>query len=259
LLYSDHPIKIKLNISRHEKKSEELRNRAENFQKKFSNSFWWEEKSMFYLAIANGKPCKILTSNAGHCLFSEIATSEQAKKLAEKLLSDKMFTGWGIRTLSAEEVRYNPMSYHNGSVWPHDSALIAYGLAKYGLKDEVKKIGTALFDASLFSDGQRLPELFCGFKRRQGEPPTNYPVACSPQAWSVAAAFIIIQSFLGMELNEHENVIRFYRPVLPDYIDRMTIRNLRFRNTKVGMEFIRTGNSVSISMENKNVRLEVIY
>jgi glycogen debranching enzyme len=244
----------------YDERSNELRSRAETFREKFSEHFWWDEKSVFYIALANGEPCRVISSNAGHCLFSGIATQEQAKKLSRSLLSDNMFTGWGIRTLGLSEARYNPMSYHNGSVWPHDSAMIAYGFAKYGLKEEVLKIGTALFDASLFMEGQRLPELFCGFKRRQGEAPTNYPVACSPQAWSVAAVFIIIQSFLGMEINEHENVIRFFRPTLPEYINKLTLRNLPFKGMKLGIEFIRTGgDSVSITMKNKNVRMEILY
>jgi glycogen debranching enzyme len=242
-----------------EKRAKELKSRAETLQQKFSEKFWWEEKSVFYLAIANGKPCRVVSSNAGHCLFSGIATQEQADKMAHTLLAENMFTGWGIRTLGAAESRYNPMSYHNGSVWPHDSAMVAYGLAKYGLKEEVIKLGTALFDASLFMEGQRLPELFCGFKRRQGEAPTSYPVACSPQAWSVGAVFIILQAFLGMDVNEYENVIRFYRPTLPPYMNSLTLRNLRFGDIKLGIDFIRTGDSVSITMKNKNVRMEIIY
>lgn len=242
-----------------EKQAGQLRQKAQKLRKKFTEHFWDEEKGSFHLAIADGKPCRVLSSNAGHCLYSRIATPQQAERLAGKLLSDEMFTGWGIRTLSAAEVRYNPMSYHNGSIWPHDNALIAAGLASYGLKEEVIKIGTALFDASHFNEGQRLPELFCGFKRRKAEAPTSYPVACSPQAWSVATVFIILQAFLGMEINEHERVIRFFRPSLPAYIDNMSLQNLRFRNLRLTMHFIRTGNSVSISIENKNVRLEVVY
>ena len=243
-------------------KATNLSARAAELKQKFSESFWSEEKSTFYLALAAGKkPCNILSSNAGHCLFSGIATPEQARKVAENLLSDDMFTGWGIRTLSSRELRYNPMSYHNGSVWPHDNALIAYGFAKYGMKEEVKKIVSGLFDASLFIEHQRLPELFCGFKRRPEEGPTDYPVACSPQAWSVATVFMAIQSLLGMEVNEADSTIHFYKPVLPDFIDNMIIRNLKFKDLKLNIKFIRAGDSVSISMQNKEVpvRVEVIY
>jgi glycogen debranching enzyme len=245
-----------------EDKASDFRNRAEVLQEKFTEHFWSKKKSTFYLALAEDKkPCNVVSSNAGHCLFSGIATDEQAKMVARSLLSDEMFTGWGIRTLSSREQRYNPMSYHNGSVWPHDNALIAYGFAKYGLKEEVIKVTKALFDASLFSEGQRLPELFCGFKRKPGEAPTSYPVACSPQAWSVASVFMTIQALLGIEIKENENLIRFYRPVLPDFLDSMTIKNLSFKKLKLNMEFIRTQNGVSISLLNKNVpvKIEVSY
>jgi glycogen debranching enzyme len=172
-----------------------------------------------------------------------------------------MFTGWGVRTLSAEEVRFNPMSYHNGSVWPHDNALIAYGFSKYGLKHEVNKVTAGLFDASLFFEGQRLPELFCGFKRRPGVGPTDYPVACSPQAWSVASVFMLVQSFLGIEINEHEDVIRFHQPVLPDFIDKLEIRNLSFKNTRLDFEFIKTDQNVNIGLMSRNssARIEIVY
>jgi glycogen debranching enzyme len=235
-------------------------NRAEKLKQKFSEKFWSEEKSTFYLALdGEKKPCDVLSSNAGHCLFSGIATEEQAMKVALSLFSNKMFTGWGIRTLASGEVRFNPMSYHNGSIWPHDNALIAYGLSKYGLKSGVIKIAQALFDASLFIEGQRLPELFCGFKRREGEPPTDYPVACSPQTWSVASCFMIIQSLLGIEIDAYENVIRFHKPMLPDFIDSLEIRNLKFRNSFINLRFIKTADNVSIAILNKeaSVRMEI--
>lgn len=246
----------------HAEKAGELKTKATELQEKFSKQFWSSKKSTFYIALANDKkPCNVVSSNAGHCLFSGIATAEQAKMVAQSLLSEEMFSGWGIRTLGTREARYNPMSYHNGSVWPHDNALIAYGFSKYGLKEEVAKVAAAMFDASLYSDGQRLPELFCGFKRKPGEAPTSYPVACSPQAWSVATVFMILQALLGMEINENDNTIRFYKPYLPQFLDSITIRNLHFKNLKLSLEFVRTANSVSISLLNKNipVKLEVVY
>lgn len=243
-------------------RAEELKQKAESLKEKFAAHFWSEEKSTYYLALSsNKKPCDLISSNAGHCLFSGIADPEHAKKVAESLLSNEMFTGWGIRTLASSEIRFNPISYHNGSVWPHDNALIAYGFAKYGLKEEVKKIAAGLFDASLFIENQRLPELFCGFTRRPGEAPTAYPVACSPQAWSVASVFMIIQALLGMEINECDDYIKFYKPVLPDFLDKLIIRNLKFKNYKLDIQFIRSINSVSIALLNKNipVTIEIVY
>ncbi len=134
-------------------------------------------------------------------MFSGIATEEYARSTVQRLMSDEMFNGWGIRTLSSKEVRYNPMSYHNGSVWPHDTALIAYGFARYGFTQEALRLMQGLFDASLFIELQRLPELFCGFPFRRGEAPTSYPVACSPQAWSVAAVFLVLQACLQISID----------------------------------------------------------
>jgi glycogen debranching enzyme len=240
-----------------------LRKKASDLKRKFQEEFWSEDKSVYYLALADeGKrPCNIVASNTGHCLFSGIASHDHARRIASVLLSNNMFTNWGIRTLASDEVRFNPMSYHNGSVWPHDNAIIAYGLAKYGLKEEVKKLITGLFDASLFLEGQRLPELFCGFRRRPGEAPTAYPVACSPQAWSVASVFMVIQALLGMDINEAEDVIRFYKPVLPDFIEKMEVRNILFRNQRIDMEFVKTGENVNIGLLNMNipVKIEITY
>jgi glycogen debranching enzyme len=239
-------------------KAQDLTARAEKLKQKFSEQFWSDEKSHFYLALdREKKPCDVLSSNAGHCLYSGIATEEQAIKVAVNLFSNKMFTGWGIRTLASGEIRFNPMSYHNGSIWPHDNALIALGLSKYGLKTEVNKIAKALFDASLFIEGQRLPELFCGFKRREGEPPTDYPVACSPQTWSVASCFMIIQAFLGIEIDAFENVIRFHKPTLPDFIDTLIIRNLKFKKNNLDIQFIKTVNNVSIGILNKDTSVKI--
>jgi glycogen debranching enzyme len=235
---------------------------AVDLKLKFSDAYWSKEKSTYYLAITSGKkPCDVISSNAGHCLFSGIATQEEAQKIAQSLLSSTMYTGWGIRTLDSEEARYNPMSYHNGSIWPHDNALIAYGFSRYGLKEEVNTITAGFFDASLFIENQRLPELFCGFKRRPGEAPTAYPVACSPQAWSVASVFMLIQSFLGLEIRENDNLIRFFKPRLPSFIETLVIRNLKFKDLLLNIQFLKTPDSVSIALLNKNIsiRIETIY
>src|SRR5205823_2033432 len=157
-----------------------------------------EDLGTYVLAQDGGKsPCRVRTSNAGHCLLTGIAAPERALRVARTLLSHDSFSGWGIRTVAAREARYNPMSYHNGSIWPHDNAPIAAGLARYGLKDEALRVMNAMFDASLFFDMHRLPELFCGFERRAGEGPTLYPVACAPQAWAAAAIFLLLQACLG--------------------------------------------------------------
>jgi glycogen debranching enzyme len=245
-----------------ESNANDMTNKANSLKYNFNLKFWDEDTSTFCLALAEEKkPCNVTASNAGQCLFTGIATPQQARKIATNFVAKDMFSGWGIRTLSAAEIRYNPMSYHNGSVWPHDNALIAWGFSKYGIKDAVNKIAAGLFDASLFMEGQRLPELFCGFSRRTGEAPTAYPVACSPQSWSVASVFMIIQSMLGIDVNEFERVIRFYKPALPDFIDSLVIRRLPFLKMRLDIQFNRTAQGVSIALLNKDVdvKMEAVY
>ena len=206
----------------------QLKNQAEEIKSKFNEVFWDAELNSFVLALdGNKKTCKVVTSNPGHCLFTGIVDQKKAGALVTSLTNENMFSGWGIRTLSTNSIRYNPMSYHNGSIWPHDNALIAYGFATYGFQQEVLKVTQALFDASLFIELQRLPELYCGFERRRNEGPTAYPVACSPQAWSVAAVFMLLQSCLRIEINALKKTIVFNRPQLPGYLEKIFISNLR--------------------------------
>ncbi|MFW6226085.1 MAG: amylo-alpha-1,6-glucosidase, partial [bacterium] len=199
----------------------------------------------------NKKPCLVDSSNVGHCLFSGIIKPEYAEFVIKKLMSPEMFTGWGIRTLSSSAVRYNPMSYHNGSVWPHDTAMIAYGMAKYGYNNEVLKVVKGLFDASLFLELQRLPELFCGFTRRKGEGTTAYPVACSPQAWSVAAVFLLIEAMLQIEINATTKSILFKNPQLPDYIDHLKMQNIKLSTEQANINLHKYNNDVGINIINK--------
>lgn len=209
-------------------KADQWAKEASDLKEKFNEYFWSEKKQTYYIALDGEKtPCDVITSNAGHCLFSGIATKERAQILARSLVNENMFSGWGVRTLASSENNYNPMSYHNGSVWPHDNAMIAYGLSRYGLQAEVRKILTGIFDLSLFVEDKRLPELFCGFNKRKGQGPTAYPVACAPQAWAVGTVFLLIQSILGLQIDAKKRLIRLYNPHLPAYLNEVTIRNLR--------------------------------
>ncbi len=144
------------------------------------------------------RQCQVRSSNAGQCLYTGIVAADRAARVAEQLLGENFFTGWGIRTLATTEHRYSPMSYHNGSVWPHDNALIALGLSRYGLREATARVLQGLFDASRFMSLNRLPELFCGFARRPAEKPTLYPMACAPQAWASASPFLLLQACLGL-------------------------------------------------------------
>jgi glycogen debranching enzyme len=177
-------------------RSFELLREAEAFKLHFENSFWCEDISAYALAIDGRKEaCRVRSSNTAQCLYTGIVSQKHAAVIAGSLLKPEFFSGWGVRTIPTDEVRYNPMSYHNGSVWPHDNALIAAGLAHYGFKDNVLQILAGMYEASLFLERRRLPELFCGFERRPGEGPTLYPVACSPQAWSAATVFMLPRPF----------------------------------------------------------------
>ena len=224
-----------------------LLGQARALKQKFNEIFWCEEISSYALALDGEKrPCRVVASNAGHALFAGIASDEYARRVAGRLMSEDMFSGWGVRTLSSREVRYNPMSYHNGSIWPHDNAMIAAGLANYGLKDEVNRIFTGLFDASLYFEMERLPELFCGFPKREGEGPTHYPVACAPQAWAAASVFMVLQASLGLSINAISSEVNFKEPALPPYLDQVYIKNLKVGNASLDLVRDRSLRSVSI-------------
>jgi glycogen debranching enzyme len=224
-----------------------LLEQARALKQKFNEVFWCEELASYALALDGDKrPCRVVASNAGHALFAGIASEEYARRVAARLMSEDMFTGWGVRTLSSREVRYNPMSYHNGSVWPHDNAMIARGLANYGCKNEVNQILTGLFDASLFFEMERLPELFCGFRRREGEGPTHYPAACAPQAWASAAVFMLLQASLGLSINGVSAEVNFMSPLLPPYLDKVYVKNLRVGNASVDLVRDRSIHGVAV-------------
>lgn len=193
----------------------------------FDEKFWCEELATYALALDGAKrPCRVRTSNAGHALMTGIADPKRAAPLAATLLNRDGFSGWGIRTLAQGEPRYNPMSYHNGSVWPHDNAMVALGLARYGLKHESTIVFEAIFGANLYQENRRLPELFCGFPRKRRRGPTSYPVACSPQAWAAATPFALLSACLGIDVSNTRNELGFATPVLPAFLEGLEIRNI---------------------------------
>jgi glycogen debranching enzyme len=199
----------------------------------------------------------VRTSNPGHCLFAGIASPERARRVAATLTDGNSFSGWGVRTVAAATARYNPMSYHNGSVWPHDNSLIAAGFARYGLKKGAAKILTGLLDASLFFDLHRLPELFCGFPRRPGEGPTLYPVACSPQSWAAGAVLLLLQSSLGLQPCAPQRRLLISKPVLPEFLQKVTIRRLRIGHASVDLSLTRKNGRVDLKILRQEGELEV--
>ena len=205
-----------------------LREQAHNLREKFHVAFWCDDLSFYALALDGEKrPCRVRASNAGHCLYSGIASPEHAALLSGHLLSDLFYTGWGVRTVACNEKRYNPMSYHNGSIWPHDNALIAAGLARFGFTTEAMAILEGIYHASLAMDLHRLPELFCGFKRREDFSPILYPVACAPQAWAAASVYLMLQGCIGLSIQAEQNRVSFIHPVLPPFLNEVSISNLQ--------------------------------
>jgi glycogen debranching enzyme len=218
-------------------------------RERFEWAFWCEELGTYALALdGNKQPCRVQTSNAGQVLLSGIARQDRAARLADGLMGQEFFNGWGIRTLAESEARYNPMSYHNGSIWPHDNALIALGFARYGLNGHVQRLFSGIFDAATYMDLRRLPELFCGFRRLPGKGPTFYPVACAPQAWASAAPLALLQACLGLEFDHTTEQIRFRRPRLPDFLDHVEIRQLRVGNSCFDIMLRRYGADVSVNV-----------
>ena len=232
---------------------------AETLRTRFEEEFWCEDLGMYALALDGRKrPCRVRASNAGHCLYTGIASTERGRRVAETLVGSEFFTGWGIRTVAKSEVRYNPLSYHNGSIWPHDNSIIASGLAKYGRKKLAGQILLALLDLSSEVELHRLPELFCGLTRRPAEGPTLYPVACSPQAWAAAAPFLILEGCLGISLQPERDRIVFDRPFLPEGIPQLSIRNLRCGKGVADLLLERRNNSVLIHRESKEDNVEIV-
>jgi glycogen debranching enzyme len=239
-------------------RAHELLDEAASLRERFERKFWCDDLASYAMALdGKGRPCRVRTSNAGHCLMAGIAEPERGRQVARSLLTDESFSGWGIRTVATMETRYNPMSYHNGSVWPHDNALIAAGMAGYDYKEGTVKVLTGLFDASLFLDLHRLPELFCGFPRRPGESPTLYPTACAPQAWSSAAVFLLLQSCLGLRIEAPLRRLSFIRPVLPPFLERVEIRNLTIGQASVDMIVERHPHDVSLTVARRDGEVDI--
>jgi glycogen debranching enzyme len=205
-------------------------------RRRFRDRFWDEERGMIVLALDGaGKPCRVLASNQGHCLWSGIVDDEHAGRIATALLSREVFSGYGIRTLATSERAYNPLSYHNGSIWPHDNSLIAEGLRTYGCIKELRELAGGLFSVVEESSDSRLPELFCGYSRKPSGGPVPYEVACKPQAWAAGSLFLLIKALLGLKIDPDAGTILFKRPHLPPQAKGLTIRGLNVRGCEFDM------------------------
>jgi glycogen debranching enzyme len=232
---------------------------AQRLSQRFHKDFWWGEEGTFFLALDGSKlPCQVVASNAGHVLMAGLATHQQAHSTAQRLMGRDMFSGYGIRTLSCRELRYNPMSYHNGSIWPHDNALIAEGFRRYGLEELVGQLLLALLDACGHFPLHRLPELFCGFDRTESKAPVPYPVAASPQAWASSALLHMVTMLFGLEVDGVRKRLTFRRPFLPKGIDYIHVQNWRPLGGLIEFTIHKGQVSASVEIHTKSGDFDVI-
>jgi glycogen debranching enzyme len=237
----------------------EWRARADTLQSRFEDAFWCDKLGTYALALdGNKRRCEVRTSNPGHCLFTGIASREHARSVVMSLMSEALYAGWGIRTVAAGEARYNPMSYHNGSIWPHDNALIAAGLARYAYTEPASRVLTAMFELSEAVDLHRLPELICGFQRRGDEHPTLYPVACAPQAWAAGAVYMLLTACLGFQIDAPSKRITFAQAQLPRSIDWLQISNLQIGDARVDLRLERHPHDVGVTVLRRDGDVEIV-
>jgi len=231
---------------------------AEALKIAFNNRFWNDKLGTYAMALDAAKqPCLVRSSNVGHLLLTDIVLPERVGKVVSTLMDRSSFAGWGIRTIPQGEARYNPMAYHNGSVWPHDNALIGLGFARHGYHEEASRLFHGLFDAAFYTDLRRLPELFCGFARNRAEGPVRYPVACSPQAWAAAALPALVQATLGLSFEPGTMTVHFRKPKLPPFVDTMTLYNLAVGGESVSVRLVRVGEEVAINVIERTAQIRV--
>jgi glycogen debranching enzyme len=232
---------------------------AEELRQNFEDRFWMGDVGCYALALDGNKDCVDgIASNAGHALWAGIASQDRAASVARALTSGGMWSGWGIRTLSAETVGYNPIGYHLGTVWPHDNGICAAGFARYGLFEEARKVAGALLEATAHFREARLPELFCGFDRDYSPLPVPYPVACSPQAWAAGSLFHMVSATLGMRADARANRLELVRPSLPDWLADLRLRNLRVGSALVDLAFDRETETISVEVLRRTGDLDVV-
>lgn len=241
-------------------RASQLQSEAQALQVRFARGFWRPDKRFFALALDGEKrPLAVYASHAGHALFAGMASKAAAADVAAAVMDDSFFSGWGVRTLAQGEPRHNPLSYHNGAVWPHDNALLAAGLARYGHKDAVVRITEGLFDVTCFTDLHRMPELFSGLTRHHDEAPTLYPGACNPSALASGSAFLLLQSCLGLTIKaEDPPSIHFAYPRLPAFLTELRIEGLRVKDASVDLVVRRYREDVSVNVLFRRGELDVI-
>lgn len=228
-------------------KAKKLEKDVRELKDRFNRDFWMEERKYFAFGLDyKKKQIASITSNPGHCLYSGIVNQDKSEAVVKKLLSDEMFSGWGIRTMAENEVGYNPTSYHNGSIWPHDNSIIINGLIRYNYHREANKVINGLIKASQYFNYNRLPELFCGFSQKETKRPIEYPVACSPQAWACGSIYLTIKSLLGINTDVINDRI-YLKPIFPDMINKIEVKNLKIDDNRVDFTLIKEESHMKIS------------
>ena len=236
-----------------------LRERAKRLRERFEADFWLPDQAYYAMALdGERRPCRVISSNPGHLLWTRLVSDSRAHIVARRLMADDMYTGWGVRTLASGERLYNPMSYHNGSVWPHDNAIAAAGFRRYRLGTFVLNVASALFDASRHFERGRMPELFCGFVRRPGHGPISYPVACSPQAWAAGVVFMLINAMLGLVPDAADNQLTLNRPRLPPWLSWIELRGLTLRSSRMSLRASQGHDGAAIEMLSRQGDAELV-
>jgi len=235
-----------------------LRREARQLRERFNRDFWMDDKGCYALALQkDGRPAAVVSSNPGQALWTGIADDDKAHRTIDRLMDGDMFCGWGVRTLSGKERAYNPMGYHLGTVWPHDNAIVAAGFRRYGRDEEARRIFHGLFDAAFHFRAHQLPEVFCGFNRRDYEIPVHYPVADHPQAWASGSLPFLLTTLLGLEPDGFGKRLRIVRPLLPKGVDNLTISRLRVGGASADLAFRRGKADVDVEVLHVDGTLDV--
>jgi glycogen debranching enzyme len=241
-----------------EDRARRLDREADELRHRFNRDYWVDH-GWYALALQKGnKRVEVLSSNAGHALWSRIADEEKAKRTVASLMQDDMFNGWGVRTLSAREIYYNPLGYHLGTVWPHDNSIIAAGFKRYGFDAEALRVFIGLVQAATHFDGNRLPELFGGFRRDDYGVPVPYPVACQPQAWAAGTMPYFLTILLGLEPEGFENRLRVVRPVFPDFVNHIDMQNIRVGSARADLRFERVEGKVNVNILKSDGKFDLV-
>ena len=243
-------------------KARQLREEARQLFKQFNKDYWLDDLEFYALALqAENNPAAVVSSNPGQAMWAGIVATEKCAKIVKRMMSEDMFNGWGIRTLSADNQCYNPNGYHVGTVWPHDNSLIVDGFRRYGYDEEARQVFQGIVEAAMNFEHYRLPELFAGFTRADYRVPVRYPVACHPQAWSAGSVPFMLTSLLGLEADAFEKRLNIKHPILPNFVDRVKVRGLKVGDARVDINFRRTDDRgrCAVDLDNVEGEIDVIH